>query len=178
MFPACTYTALATGRSDADGGSEGEPRLHACRIGLEGVTDHLAQLGEIDHLIDLCQKTSRPVVLVAIHSFTDTWKGRARPWHASVLWDKDDRLVRPFLRGLSGDSSLVIGENVPYSGELEGDTLNRHGTGRGIAHALVEIRQDLVREASGQRQWAERLARIIADITSDEEFQLSLKDER
>ena len=129
----------------------------------------------IDQLIDLCQQTSQPVALVSIHSFTDSWKGRARPWHASILWDRDDRLVRPFLRGLARDSSLVIGENVPYTGELEGDTLNRHGSVRGIAHALVEIRQDLIGDDQGQRQWAERLAGIIDDIVGDEEFQKLLK---
>jgi predicted N-formylglutamate amidohydrolase len=37
----------------------------------------------------------------------------------------------------------------------------RHGLQRGIAHALIEIRQDLIRDGAGQAAWAERLARIL-----------------
>jgi predicted N-formylglutamate amidohydrolase len=30
-----------------------------------------------------------------------------------------------------------------------------------VPHALIEIRQDLIADAGGQRQWAERLARLL-----------------
>jgi predicted N-formylglutamate amidohydrolase len=30
-----------------------------------------------------------------------------------------------------------------------------------LPHALIEIRQDLIADDSGQRQWAERLARLL-----------------
>jgi len=58
----------------------------------------------------------------------------------------------------------VIGENVPYTGELKGDCLYRHATQRGLAHALIEIRQDLVRGEDGQREWGARLARIMTRL--------------
>ncbi len=131
----------------------------------------------IDRLIDLGRAEDRLPCLISIHSFTPFWKGHARPWHASLLWDRDERLVRPFIERLSQESSLVIGDNVPYSGELEGDTLNRHGTGRGIAHALVEIRQDLIATVDGQLEWAERLARITEEILGDESFVPLLQNE-
>jgi predicted N-formylglutamate amidohydrolase len=40
----------------------------------------------------------------------------------------------------------------------------RHGTKRGLAHVLVEIRQDLITDPEGVAEWAERLAPILAEI--------------
>ena len=68
------------------------------------------------------------------------------------------------LEALRAESGLVIGENVPYTGELKGDCLYHHGTQRGLAHALIEIRQDIVREQAGQLEWGQRLARIMAPL--------------
>ena len=42
--------------------------------------------------------------------------------------------------------------------------MSRHGTGRGLAHVLIEIRQDLIGTAGGQRAWAGRLAPIIQGV--------------
>ena len=100
-------------------------------------------------------------VIVSIHSFTPAWKGVSRPWHVGLLWDRDDRLVRPMLAALSAMLGLVVGDNEPYHGALEGDTLNTHGTGRGIPHVLIEVRQDLIADAAGVAAWVERLARVI-----------------
>jgi predicted N-formylglutamate amidohydrolase len=99
--------------------------------------------------------------LIAIHSFTPFWRGVPRPWHAGILWDKDRRLSDIIIRELSANGDLVVGDNEPYSGALEGDTLNIHGSQRGLPHVLIEIRQDLIREQSGVDEWAARLARIL-----------------
>ncbi|HET7717828.1 MAG TPA: N-formylglutamate amidohydrolase, partial [Bauldia sp.] len=82
--------------------------------------------------------------VVSIHSFTPVWRGRGRPWQVGILWDADPRLPEPLIRRLRADADLVVGDNEPYSGALAGDTLYRHATRRGLAHALVEIRQDLI----------------------------------
>jgi predicted N-formylglutamate amidohydrolase len=120
-------------------------------------------------LIGAATEAGRVPALLAVHSFTPAWKGETRPWHAGVLWDKDDRLAGPLLKGLEAEPGLVVGENVPYSGELPGDTLNRHGTRKGIAHALVEIRQDLLLRPEQQAAWAARLARVLQCLLADEE---------
>ncbi|MBV9991688.1 MAG: DUF1244 domain-containing protein [Alphaproteobacteria bacterium] len=99
-------------------------------------------------------------VLVSMHSFTPSWKGRARPWEVGVLWDRDGRLARPLMRRL-GEAGFTVGDNEPYSGELENDTLYRHGTMRGLPHVLIEIRQDLIADAAAARAFAARLAPIL-----------------
>jgi len=128
----------------------------------------------VDMLIDHHVRNDIAPVLLSVHSFTPAWKGVARPWHASVLWDRDDRLVRPLLKGMRAEEGHYIGDNVPYSGELAGDTLNSHGTRRRVAHALIEIRQDLIGQEEGQREWVDRISRIIADIMDDENFRQTL----
>ncbi len=43
----------------------------------------------------------------------------------------------------------------------------RHCMMRGIAHALLEVRQDLIADAAGIAAWAERLRPIFAAMTAD-----------
>ena len=118
----------------------------------------------IDEAIDAGIDAGRPPALLSIHTFTDNWRGTPRPWHATILWDRDPRLPVPMLQALRCEAGLVIGENVPYSGELKGDCMYRHATQRGLAHALIEIRQDLVRGEDGQQEWGQRLARIMTPL--------------
>jgi predicted N-formylglutamate amidohydrolase len=81
-----------------------------------------------------------------------------------VLWDKDPRLPLPLLKALRTIPDAVIGDNVPYSGQLKGDTLYRHATLRGLAHALIEVRQDLILGEEGRAEWAAHLARVATDV--------------
>jgi predicted N-formylglutamate amidohydrolase len=101
-------------------------------------------------------------VLVSIHSFTPEWKGRKRPWHIGVLWDhKDGRLAQPLLDALRAESDIVVGDNEPYAGELEGDCMAQHALAHGLAHVLIEIRQDLIADAAGAAKWSARLIPIL-----------------
>ena len=85
-----------------------------------------------------------PPSIVSIHSYTPRLRGRApRPWQVGILWHNDGRIALPLIDRLVAEG-LCVGDNEPYSGELEGDTMSRHGTGRGFAHVLIEIRQDLI----------------------------------
>lgn len=117
--------------------------------------------GAVADVIDHALAAGVRPVLVSVHSFTPCWRGRPRPWHASILWDRDPRLAQPLLAALRADPSLVVGDNEPYRGALKGDCLWRHGTSRGLAHALVEIRQDLIASEAGAKDWADRLADAI-----------------
>jgi predicted N-formylglutamate amidohydrolase len=118
----------------------------------------------VREVIQLGLAAGYPPALISIHSFTDNWRGAVRPWHAGILWDRDRRLAAPIIEGLSRDPGLVVGDNEPYTGQLAGDTMNRHGTGRGLAHALIEIRQDLIADEAGMAEWAGRLADLIGGL--------------
>jgi predicted N-formylglutamate amidohydrolase len=82
------------------------------------------------------------------------------------LWDSDNRAVDPMLAALRAEKGLVVGDNEPYDGALRGDTMFKHAIVNGLAHALIEIRQDLIGEDAGQRQWAERLAPMLEAINA------------
>jgi len=118
--------------------------------------------------IDAMIETGRPPVIFSVHSFTPDWKGTRRPWHAGVLWDRDPRLAQPLLELLREEHGLRVGDNEPYTGALRGDTLNRHGTQRGLAHALIEVRNDLIARPPGVAEWAERLEAILREVLKDE----------
>jgi predicted N-formylglutamate amidohydrolase len=124
----------------------------------------------IETFIDAALATGKPPVVLAIHSFTSVLKGVKRPWHVTVLWDKDPRLALPLLEGLQALPGIVADDNVPYSGELKGDTLYRHATMRGLAHALIELRQDLILSREAQSEWADRLARVLRKLLQDSEL--------
>jgi len=118
----------------------------------------------IDRAIEAGLHAGRPPVIVSMHSFTQAWKGVPRPWSVGVLWDKDPRLALPLLAALREIPGIEVGDNEPYSGQLKGDTLYRHGTTRGLAHALIELRQDLILSEGGQAEWAERLAVALSKV--------------
>jgi predicted N-formylglutamate amidohydrolase len=118
-------------------------------------------------------------VLIAIHSFTPRMHGVARPWHIGVLWDKDPRLAVPLLAALRARAGVLAGDNEPYSGRHPADyTIDHHAEPRGIAHASIEIRQDLIRDEAGQREWAERLAAALAPVLEDDALYRRRRPER
>jgi predicted N-formylglutamate amidohydrolase len=119
--------------------------------------------------IDRATAAGTPPAIVCVHSFTPSWRGTPRPWHVGILWDADDRLARPLLEGLAAEPGLVVGDNEPYDGALAGDTVDRHATRLGLTNALIEIRQDLIADAEGQRAWAERFARFLRPLLADTE---------
>src|SRR5207302_6446586 len=107
----------------------------------------------------------RPTVLVSLHSFTPVYAGGTRPWHIGTLYNRDTVLPRLLLKHLRAESDLVVGDNEPYAvSDLTDYTIPVHGEARGLINTGIEIRQDLIADQSGQQQWAERLARIFAEI--------------
>jgi predicted N-formylglutamate amidohydrolase len=108
------------------------------------------------------RQAGRPAVLIALHSFTPVFKGVARPWHAALLYNRDPRFAHRLLALLNEEPGLIVGDNEPYSVSDATDyTIPVHGERRGLPHALIEIRQDLIAEENGQRAWALLLARVL-----------------
>jgi predicted N-formylglutamate amidohydrolase len=119
----------------------------------------------IDEVIDARLAAGMPTVLVSLHSFTPVYAGIARPWHVGTLYHRDTKLPPRLLKHLRAEADLVVGDNEPYAVSDETDyTIPVHGEARGLMNSGIEIRQDLIGDASGQQQWADRLARLLGVI--------------
>ena len=106
----------------------------------------------------------QPEILLSLHSFTPALNSRdeERPWDIGVLYNEDDRAARIAIPLLEA-AGLTVGDQLPYSGKLLNATMNRHGEGNGIPYLGVEMRQDLVSDAAGQRRFAAILAPVLLE---------------
>ncbi len=105
-------------------------------------------------------------VILSMHSFTPVWKGAQRPWEIGVLWDSDARLAKPLMARLA-QAGFAVGDKEPYSGELENDSLYRHGTMHGLPHVLIELRQDLIATPQAAQTLAARLKPVVEQVLTD-----------
>jgi predicted N-formylglutamate amidohydrolase len=119
----------------------------------------------ISEVIDRRLREGVATVLVSLHSFTPVYAGVARPWHIGTLYHRDTRLPPLLLKLLRAEADLVVGDNEPYAVDDTTDyTIPVHGEKRGLMNSGIEIRQDLISDQAGEKQWAERLARIFGEI--------------
>jgi len=117
----------------------------------------------VDTVIEESMETGVNPLIFSVHSFTPVWKNISRKWHAAMLWDADHRLSEFIVEGLSRRGDLIVGDNEPYDGALTNDTMYRHATRRGLAHGLLEVRQDLVSDPQGVQEWVDRLAPLLEE---------------
>ena len=116
----------------------------------------------IGGLLDRRDRAGRRSVLVALHSFTPVYLGERRPMHAAVLYNRDARLSLALRDLLAAEDGLVVAENEPYRvSDLTDYTVPVHAERRGLLHVEIEIRQDLIGDATGEAEWAARLARLL-----------------
>ncbi len=85
-------------------------------------------------------------IMVTIHTFTPVYQGRARTIELGVLHDRDSRMADGLLKALADAGVNKVARNQPY-GPRDGvtHTLKEHGSKRGIANVMIEIRNDLVK---------------------------------
>jgi predicted N-formylglutamate amidohydrolase len=136
--------------------------------------DRLARIEEIYRpfhaaigtLIDARMRGGIGSVIVTIHSFTPVFKGVRRDLDFGVLHDEDARLADAMLAHAGRWRGIVARRNEPY-GPADGvcHTLNMHAGARGLAGAMLEIRNDLIADQAGQAAWAARLAELIEEST-------------
>lgn len=107
-----------------------------------------------------------PPVLVSLHSFTPVLAGSARPWHVGVLHDGHaDGFALALLDALRRRGDLPVGDNAPYRMDATDHTVPRHAFGAGLRYAELEVRQDLIADAAGQRRWCAILADALEQAT-------------
>jgi predicted N-formylglutamate amidohydrolase len=117
----------------------------------------------IDAVLDQRQETGQEAILVAIHSFTPTYKDVPRPWPIGLIPGIDEDLTRALQAALAAESlELNIGWNEPYAARKEVTyTVEEHGDRRGLPTTMVEIRHNEILEPAGVALWSGRLARAL-----------------
>lgn len=102
-------------------------------------------------------------VLVTIHSFTPVYHGQNRAVEIGVLHDSDSRLADAMLETAPNHTTALVERNAPY-GPQHGvtHTLKEHALAAGHANVMLEIRNDLIRNAAQQIAMAEMIASWVA----------------
>lgn len=124
---------------------------------------HAAYHVPFHHAIETILASSQPFcAIVSIHSFTPVLFGKPRPWQAGVLHAEDTRLADLLLAAFARSGELRVGRNEPYGpGDGVYYTLDRHAAG--LATAMIEVRNDALRDEIGRHRWA----RLLADVLTD-----------
>jgi len=148
-IPECSEDTVIPGNAGLDGIQKRQRADRIFRPYHARVTSH----------IDDRERRGRRTRLVAIHSFTPVFLGKARPWHVGILFDAARVQAETLARELGRDPGLVIGLNQPYAIHPDEDYgLLVHGDARGNDAVLIEVRQDLLTGDAQIEDWAKRLA--------------------
>lgn len=107
---------------------------------------------------------------VLVHSFTPQMKdGAPRPWHIGLLWRDDPATAETLKAWLETRTEYAIGNNEPYSGFSEASySMRKHFGEPGTPHIAIEIRQDLIRDAAGQKKIAGILTAALKALRMDD----------
>jgi predicted N-formylglutamate amidohydrolase len=109
--------------------------------------------------------------VVSVHSFTPVYKGFWRPWEVGIIHDEDTRIADQLIADLrTREPGLIVGRNQPYSPEDRVYyTLERHARARGLACAMIEIRNDEIATTTDQRRWGDLLAQVLSGVVIENE---------
>lgn len=110
----------------------------------------------ISALLDRRASQKIKSALVSIHSFTPIYKGKPRSVELGILHDRDASLSSRLIKSFPNVDARLNEPYGPKDGVLH--TLNMHGFARGLPHAMIEIRNDLITAERGQDEWAQRLS--------------------
>ncbi|MFO1132123.1 MAG: N-formylglutamate amidohydrolase [Hyphomicrobiales bacterium] len=110
----------------------------------------------VSAVLDRRAASGQRSLLVSIHSFTPVYKGKPRSVELGILHDRDTTLSAKLIKSFPNVDARLNEPYGPKDGVLH--TLNLHGFARGLQHAMIEIRNDLVATERGQDEWAQRLS--------------------
>ena len=117
-----------------------------------------------------------PPVIITVHSFTPVYRGQARDVEIGLIHDRDDRLARAMMSIAKHHSDRIVRINDPY-GPQDGvtHTLRAHALRINAINVMLEIRNDLIRDAAAQKAMAAMLTRWIAAACADLDVTLPVK---
>ena len=159
LVPPVSETTIIPGNA----GLSDKQRAERVALSWRPFHDTIAEI--VDKRLALGQETR----LVSVHSFTPVYKGKSRPWHIGIIHDEDRRLAAPLISALRRLAGVTVGVNEPYSpADRVYFTLERHARSRGLACAMIEIRNDEISGETGQRKWADMLTGIFSNLEPEE----------
>eukprot|EP01035_Chromulina_nebulosa_P030456 gene30456-40470_t len=113
-----------------------------CRVTVYGQTEITRDM------MDAREARGQRSVLIAVHSFTPVWQGKARPWHVGVLYHRDARLALALGAALEREPGTIVGYNEPYDVSDETDySIPVHGEKRGLLQGLTDFQIDMKQAA-------------------------------
>lgn len=110
----------------------------------------------ISALLDRRASAGIKSIVVSLHSFTPVYKGKERKVELGILHDRDTTLSAKLIKSFPNVDARLNEPYGPKDGVLH--SLNVHGFARGLQHAMLEIRNDLISSERGQDEWAQRLS--------------------
>jgi predicted N-formylglutamate amidohydrolase len=124
--------------------SDGTPIPGNLAVGVEERARRRRDVFEPYHATIASTLDARPAApLVALHSFTPTLQGLARPWRLGVLHRGDSALSRQVLERLRSQLGHdAIGDNQPYRMDITDYTVPHHCDARRLDYLELEVRQD------------------------------------
>ncbi|MGK6312162.1 N-formylglutamate amidohydrolase [Neorhizobium sp. DT-125] len=124
--------------------------------------------GRIREEIAARRARGQGTVFVTIHSFTPVYFGRERPVEIGILHDADSRLADRMLRAASDTRLYRVERNEPY-GPADGvtHTLEAHALPAGLLNVMIEIRNDLIADETGQGVAADFLTGLLRESLAD-----------
>ena len=123
---------------------------------------------KIGKMLDTFANKKQVPVLLAIHSLTPEMDGVKRPWHISVLWNREEKVAKQIVQEIrSKHPDFLVGENEPYtlfSDRFPGSTVWRHAEERNLPYVFVEFRQDLIDTREKAVNWANILLQAMRPV--------------
>jgi predicted N-formylglutamate amidohydrolase len=116
---------------------------------------------KVDQLI----AARRPRAFVSIHSFTPQLRdGAPRPMAVGLLVRRDPAFALAFAAAIGelAPNELIV-MNAPYEIEDDSDyTIPVHAEPQGLAHVLIEMRNDLIADQAGIERWGSLISTALA----------------
>lgn len=139
-------------------------------LSREQVGERIAQIylpyhfAIVESLAEFAAQGVEPFVL-SVHSCTPELNGIPRPWAIGIAHSPDETSSRPLLNALQDLGEFEVGDNEPYAVDEDDYSILVHGLSRGLKHALVEIRQDQIREEAGAVAWGDKLYDALRQLS-------------
>jgi predicted N-formylglutamate amidohydrolase len=114
--------------------------------------------------IERRQQRAERFAFIAVHSFNQSVRGVARPWHIGFIYNQQPALSQRLIRWFRDNTDYVVGDNEPYSPLHAVDhTIRIQAEVRGVAYSMIEVRNDLLRSEPEIAGWADLIAAALRD---------------